>query len=152
MGILLYLLNNEHHTCTYVGGESKQFCLFCLESTLTKEFLSCDCSDYVTMSFQVIGISSQFVISFFLIFALIVQSILWCRGVRDRALIIVCSPIVSFDLLTQYTYACIVLYVQLYHWDRISGPVEASLSHLFSSVSPDLADFGMWLLCIVVIF
>ena len=63
--------------------------------------LSRDCS-YMVSLFKMVAIPSQFGISFFLIIALILQSILWCRGVRDRAFIIACSPIVSFDLLTQY--------------------------------------------------
>ena len=43
-----------------------------------------------------IGVISQICVSFLLIFLLLFQSVLWCRGVRDRTLVITCSPIVSF--------------------------------------------------------
>ena len=33
----------------------------------------------------------------------------------------------------------------LQHWDRASGPVNASLSHLFFFISLDLVNFGRWL-------
>ena len=56
-----------------------------------------DCSDIGFLS-RLIGVPSQFAISFGLTLALIIQSILWWRGVRDRAFIITCAPIVSFDI------------------------------------------------------
>ena len=43
-----------------------------------------------------VGVISQICVSFLLIFLLLFQSVLWCRGVRDRTLVITCSPIVSF--------------------------------------------------------
>ena len=46
-----------------------------------------------------IGVICQSAVSFLLIFLLLFQSSLWCRGVRDRALVITCSPIVSFSLI-----------------------------------------------------
>ena len=45
-----------------------------------------------------VGVWSQISISFFLTCLLLFNSILWCRGVKDRVLIITCSPIVSFTI------------------------------------------------------
>ena len=55
-----------------------------------------DCSNVTNSSLQY-GVLTQISASFVLTVVLIIQSILWCREVRDRLLIITCSPIVSFE-------------------------------------------------------
>ncbi len=67
------------------------------------KYFPLDCSSVAFISL-LIGVSSQIGASFLLTFFLIIQSILWCREVRDRVLIITCSPIVSFDCFPNVLY------------------------------------------------
>ena len=108
--------------------------LFFLIGTLTQVFASCD---YRVMASALLsaGAISQTVISFLLTLLLIFQSVLWCRGVRDRALIITCSPIVSFDLfagLCEHTLSACPFSAGCLIWSPASLPTN-------------LAAFGRWL-------